>query len=154
MKQTTLVFLFNSQGQILLARKKRWFGFWKWNGPGGKVMQWETIIQWALRELEEETGVVLSEQDLLNRGILHFRSNDTPEVDQDCSLFSAQYDGKVFETEEMQPQWFDLDTIPFDDMWEDDRVWMPRFLTEDTFIEYNFFFEWKDICLSEVTKIL
>jgi 8-oxo-dGTP pyrophosphatase MutT (NUDIX family) len=52
--QTTLMFLFNSQGQILLAMKKRGFGVGKWNGPGGKVQEKETILQAAVREVKEE----------------------------------------------------------------------------------------------------
>jgi ADP-ribose pyrophosphatase YjhB (NUDIX family) len=54
MQQTALVFLFNAQGQILLGMKKRGFGVGKWNGPGGKLEAGESVIQGALRELEEE----------------------------------------------------------------------------------------------------
>ncbi|MDR0650832.1 MAG: NUDIX domain-containing protein [Candidatus Peribacteria bacterium] len=52
--QTTLVFLFNLQGQLLLAMKKRGFGVGKWSGPGGKVEEGESISQAAVREVEEE----------------------------------------------------------------------------------------------------
>jgi hypothetical protein len=45
MLQTTLVLLFNDQGQILLAMKKRGFGVGKWNGAGGKIHEGETVIQ-------------------------------------------------------------------------------------------------------------
>lgn len=85
--------------------------------------------------------------------MLHFRSDDTPDVNQDCSLFSAQYDGEVFETEEMQPKWFDFKDIPFDEMWQDDSIWMPRFLTEEGFIEYRFFFAGEEMKMTEVEKI-
>jgi 8-oxo-dGTP pyrophosphatase MutT (NUDIX family) len=54
MLHTTLVFLFNLQGHILLSLKKRGFGIGKWNGAGGKLHKGETILQGALRELEEE----------------------------------------------------------------------------------------------------
>lgn len=43
MRQSTLVFVFNKQKQILLAMKKRGFGVGKWNGAGGKVEDGETI---------------------------------------------------------------------------------------------------------------
>jgi hypothetical protein len=28
----------------------------------------------------------------------------------------------------MKPEWFSIDEIPFDKMWEDDKYWMPRIL--------------------------
>ena len=43
MRQSTLVFVFNKQKQILLAMKKRGFGVGKWTGAGGKVEDGETI---------------------------------------------------------------------------------------------------------------
>lgn len=39
-----------------------------------------------------------------------------------------QFDGEPLETEEMRPAWFTPDALPYDTMWSDDRVWMPRFL--------------------------
>ncbi len=57
MRQSTLVFVFNPENQILLAMKKRGFGEGKWNGAGGKVEEGETIVQAASRELREETGI-------------------------------------------------------------------------------------------------
>ncbi len=37
------------------------------------------------------------------------------------------------ETEEMRPQWFSIDEIPFDEMWPDDRYWFPWFLKQQKF---------------------
>ncbi|MEK7504190.1 MAG: hypothetical protein AAB550_01680 [Patescibacteria group bacterium] len=34
--------------------------------------------------------------------------------------------GKV--NEEMKPQWFDIDKIPYDKMWVDDIYWLPKAL--------------------------
>ena len=34
----------------------------------------------------------------------------------------------IQETEEMQPKWYDDTDIPFENMWEDDRVWYPLML--------------------------
>jgi 8-oxo-dGTP diphosphatase len=54
MLQTTLVFLFNSENNILLSMKKRGFGTGKRNGAGGKLHEGENTLQAAIRELEEE----------------------------------------------------------------------------------------------------
>lgn len=39
----------------------------------------------------------------------------------------------------MLPKWFNTTEIPFDQMWSDDRIWMPYFLKNKLFIA-NFFF--------------
>jgi hypothetical protein len=36
------------------------------------------------------------------------------------------------ETEEMRPQWFSMNSIPFDSMWADDRLWLPTLLRDRT----------------------
>lgn len=55
----TLIFLFDTQDQVLLlkgaAKKRIWRG--KYNGLGGHVEAGEDILESALRELAEETGV-------------------------------------------------------------------------------------------------
>jgi ADP-ribose pyrophosphatase YjhB (NUDIX family) len=136
---TTLVFLFNAQGEILLGMKKRGFGVGKWNGPGGKVHAGETLEQGALRELEEEVGVKLEEGELKYRGLLHFRFLDTEEG-IDCSVFTANYDGEVKESEELQPKRFSPTALPFAQMWADDSIWIPELLAgaEDFVYAFNF----------------
>jgi 8-oxo-dGTP diphosphatase/2-hydroxy-dATP diphosphatase len=32
------------------------------------------------------------------------------------------------ETEEMKPEWFSLDKIPYEQMWESDEEWLKRVL--------------------------
>lgn len=72
MKQTTLSVLLNHEGKLLLWMKKRGFGMGKWNGLGDKVSGDETVAQAFLREIEEEAGIVLTHNDIVHRGVLHF----------------------------------------------------------------------------------
>ena len=44
-----------------------------------------------------------------------------------------KYSGEATETEEMRPKWFDLDNIPYEEMWPDDKCWMPIFLRGEKF---------------------
>jgi hypothetical protein len=33
----------------------------------------------------------------------------------------------------MRPEWFDTNNIPFDNMWEEDRYWLPLLLSKQRF---------------------
>jgi len=55
-KVMTLVYIRN-EDKVLLGMKKRGFGEGKWNGFGGKVEPNESILQGAIREVQEECGV-------------------------------------------------------------------------------------------------
>jgi hypothetical protein len=48
--------------------------------------------------------------------------------------------GEAAEGDEMRPQWFNETDIPFDDMWPDDRHWLPMLLQGKQFLG-NFQFE-------------
>ncbi|MDP2103704.1 MAG: 8-oxo-dGTP diphosphatase [Candidatus Gracilibacteria bacterium] len=120
--------------------KKRGFGEGKYNGAGGKIEGGETIIAGAKRELREETGIHISEEMFEQKGLFHFTFKNRPDWDQDVTLFIARnYNGEVFETEEMRPEWFELKDIPYDSMWSSDIIWLPRVLEGES-VEYDFNF--------------
>eukprot|EP00729_Bicosta_minor_P028396 gene28396-12164_t len=59
-KRLTLILLRELEtSRILLGMKKRGFGAGKWNGFGGKVEVGETIVEGAVREMQEESGLVV-----------------------------------------------------------------------------------------------
>lgn len=59
---------------ILLGFKKAGFGKGKYGGFGGKLEPDETIELGTIRELKEESGLIVSENQLNNRGVLSFNS--------------------------------------------------------------------------------
>lgn len=127
MKKILTLVIVHDQEKILLGLKKRGFGAGRWNGFGGKVQDSETVEQAAFRELEEEAGIVPKR--LLRRGQLTFLfEEDSDELE--VHLFSANnFSGAVVESEEMKPQWFGHDRIPYGDMWADDQHWLPLVLS-------------------------
>jgi len=117
-------------GRVLLIRKKRGLGAGKINGPGGKIDPGETPLESAIRETQEEIGVTPLEVE--ERGMLHFQFADGYRLH--CTVFLANdLRGEPVETSEAVPMWVALDAIPFEEMWEDDRYWLPELLAGGCF---------------------
>jgi 8-oxo-dGTP diphosphatase len=120
----TLVFVVRA-GQVLLIRKKRGLGAGKINGPGGRIEPGETPAESAVREVQEEVGVTPLAPAL--RGELRFQFADG--YSTHVWVFRAEgCRGEVCETDEAVPLWTPLDAIPWDEMWADDRIWLPALL--------------------------
>lgn len=131
MIQATLCFVFQGKPtqQILLGHKKRGFAHGKIDGFGGKLIPGEDMVQAAVRELEEETGLVAQPQELQTMGVLTFHFPFKPEWDQEVHVFIARrWQGVPAESEEMRPEWFPINAIPYDRMWDDSHRWMPHML--------------------------
>lgn len=133
--------IIHQKRKILLGMKKRGFGAGRWNGFGGKVDKEETIQQAALRELEEEAGITAL--DAVEHGTITFIFDNDP-VHLEVHVFSAtKYAGNITESDEMAPQWFSDDAIPYENMWADDKLWLPLLLEGKKF-EGIFWFKDKD----------
>ena len=128
-QRATLLFVIRD-GQILLIRKKRGLGAGKINGPGGRLEPGESPLDCAVREIDEELGVVPT--DIRRHGELRFQFVDGLSIH--VEVFSATgCRGEARETAEAVPLWTDLARIPYDEMWEDDRIWVPLMLAGKTF---------------------
>ncbi len=128
-KQTKLLTLviIHQHTRVLLGMKKKGFGAGRWNGFGGKVESSETIEQAAIREVQEEAGITVGAIDKC--GVITFEFVNEPDKQLEVHIFRAtEFTGDPIETDEMKPQWFAVDEIPFKDMWVDDAYWMPLFL--------------------------
>jgi len=147
----SLLFLLKD-GQILLAMKKRGFGAGRYNGVGGKPEAGETIEQTAVRECQEEIGVT-------PRGLQHVASltfnitySDQHEVLKAEAFTAREWEGEPIETEEMAPQWFSLAEIPYEQMWADDKYWLPEVLNGN-FVTAEFTFDEDDNVLDKTLEI-
>lgn len=118
--------------RVLLGLKKRGFGEGRWNGFGGKVEHPETIEEAALRETKEEVGIDVTSLEKV--GILIFTFEDDPKVLEVHIFKGSSFDGEPVETEEMRPQWYEFNDIPYSQMWPDDIYWLPLLTQNKKFL--------------------
>jgi ADP-ribose pyrophosphatase YjhB (NUDIX family) len=129
MRETSLCLFVRGQ-EILLAMKKKGFGVGKWNGVGGKFDEKKdkNIEETAIRETEEEIGVKTTKMEKM--AILSFYFPQKEEWNQDVHVyFVKEWQGEPKESEEMAPKWFKISDLPFDKMWDDDKIWLPKLLS-------------------------
>ena len=145
-KKVLTLCVVHQNSRVLLGMKKRGFGIGRWNGFGGKVEFGETIENAAKRELKEEAGI--EAENIEKFGLIDFEFKGNPEILEVHIFKINNFSGNLVESEEMRPQWFDLDKIPFNQMWPDDIYWMPLFLSGKKF-QGKFLFGEKDIVLEK-----
>jgi len=126
----TLVFVIRDD-KILLIRKKTGLGQGKINGPGGKVDPGETPEQCAIRECQEELHIKPHALEYCGRNLFQFV--DGYSIDVYCFRTDG-FDGVPTETREALPLWFRLSEIPYDQMWEDDHIWLPKLIAREPFV--------------------
>lgn len=129
MEEATLCFIVDDE-QVLLIEKLRGLGSGLYNGPGGKIEADETPLEAIEREVSEEIGVEVL--DPTKVGELTFIHGDRPT--QFVHVFRAEdYSGRPTPSPEAVPAWFDRSELPYDDMWEDDHLWLPLVLDGEPF---------------------
>ncbi|MFB6158090.1 MAG: 8-oxo-dGTP diphosphatase [Candidatus Nanohalobium sp.] len=128
--EATLCFIIQ-KGETLLIEKKRGVGEGLYNGPGGKLEEDETPKEAAIRETEEETKVTPEKAEKI--GELEFIFGQNPFMF--VHVFKAKsFSGEPEETEEARPEWFNTDKLPYEQMWPDDKYWVPKMLDGESFL--------------------
>lgn len=149
-KLFTLCFLIEN-GHVLLGYKKKGFGAGRWNGFGGKLEPNETIEHATAREMSEESGVIIQENQLQSRGKIIFKFNDKPQPMEVHIFVANSHTNDPVESHEMRPMWFNLNQVPFKSMWIDDEFWLPQVLAGKS-VEGYFLFGKEDEILEKKLK--
>jgi 8-oxo-dGTP diphosphatase/2-hydroxy-dATP diphosphatase len=133
--------------------KKRGFGEGRWNGVGGKVEAGESIEQAMIRETKEEIGVIPT----VYQKVADIRFDEyfkgEPTIMHVHVFIASIWKGEPTESDEMAPQWFDVQAIPYDEMWSDDRFWLPQVLRGDK-ISADFKLDDKDDIIDYTTTVV
>ena len=123
----TLVFVLRND-EVLLIHKKTGHGRGKISAPGGKLEPGEQVAACAAREVQEEVGV--QPVNLVCRAELRFV--------EECgaqwlgyAYTTREFSGDPRRTLEADPFWCRRVEIPYDRMWDDDRLWLPLILAQE-----------------------
>lgn len=125
---TTTLLVIVKDNKILLGKKNRGFGAGLYNGAGGKVEPYEEIEAGAIRETQEEFNI--TPKNLIKCGEIAFDEFVKGEhAIVNMNIFKANdFDGIPAKSDEMSPEWIDLDKIPYTRMFPDDKCWLPEIL--------------------------
>jgi 8-oxo-dGTP diphosphatase len=123
-ERATLCFVIEAD-RILLMRKKQGLGAGKLVGPGGRLEPGETPLEAAIREVQEEVCVTPTGVVARGEHRFHFRDGYSIHV----YVYSATgFEGELRETDEGTPVWKPTAALPYEEMWEDNHLWMPLLL--------------------------
>ena len=111
--------------QMMLIHKKTGLGRGKINAPGGRIEPGETPLEAAVRETEEETGIVPA--DLIHMANLQFIFTDGYSL-RGTVFVASSHKGTMINTPEADPFWCPKQSIPYEKMWADDQLWLPLVL--------------------------
>ncbi len=116
--------------EVLLGLKKSGFGAGKWVGLGGHIEEGEKPEAAAVREVWEESGLVVPADSLQHMASIEFRFPVRPSWDQTADVFvTSVYQGEPEESDEVASRWYSEQELPLDLMWDDAKYWLPRVLS-------------------------
>lgn len=128
----TVCHIIDDKRTLLIKKAAELFGGGKWNGLGGKIHPNESPEHACIREVLEESGLIVSS--LKYHGLLKFWFGDGSEPDWIVHVFSTNsFEGQLKEGIEGILRWIEFDKIPYQEMWGDDRYWLPLLLEGKTF---------------------
>jgi len=138
---TTLCYIEKDGKYLMLLRNKKEndLNEGKWIGIGGKFEKDETPDQCLLREVKEETGLTLTEYKL--RGVIGFISDKWD--DENMYLYTATgFEGELnYDCSEGDLKWIDKDKVMDLNLWEGDRLFLPRLIAGENDINMALHYE-------------
>lgn len=151
-KTCTLLFL-RRNDEVLLAMKKRGFGSGRYNGVGGKIEPGETEEAALIRECQEEIGVTPTSYRKVAVHDFVQKDGENPWRMYVHAYICDEWEGEPVETEEMAPEWFKISNIPYDNMWQDDRFWIPQVLEGQKLVGKFTFDEQDNMLTHDIQKV-
>ncbi|MBQ7693389.1 MAG: 8-oxo-dGTP diphosphatase [Oscillospiraceae bacterium] len=145
MRNTTLVHLERDGKYLMLHRvkKERDENRDKWVGIGGKFEPGESPEDCALREVYEETGLVM--KSWAYRGIVTFVS-DAWGTEYMHLFHSTDFTGSVKDCDEGVLEWVDKKALLTLPIWEGDKIFLRLLDTDRPFFSLKLRYEGERLC--------
>lgn len=140
MQLATLCYVLNKNKTLMLHRikKKNDYHEGKWNGLGGKFEHGETPEECAIREVKEESGLLIRNPRL--HGFITFPMFDGKK-DWYVFLFTAhQFEGELIDSHEGNLEWIPNEKLLDLNLWEGDKIFIP-WLKQNKFFSAKFIYE-------------
>ena len=140
MKIGTLCYINNGHKTLMLHRIKKENDIHegKWNGLGGKLESGESPEECVIREVYEESGLIIKNPNL--RGIMTFPKFDDID-DWLVFLYTAtDFNGDLIESNEGVLKWINNNEILNLNLWEGDKIYLD-WLNQDKFFSAKFIYK-------------
>ena len=132
MKLTTLCYIEKDGKYLMLHRikKKSDINQGKWIGVGGHFEEGESPEECLIREVQEETGLFLTQYAF--RGIVTF-ATDVQQTEYMCLNTANAFEGELTACNEGELAWIDKEKIEELELWEGDRIFLRLLAAEAPF---------------------
>ena len=134
---STLCYIEKDEKYLMLHRtkKKNDINKDKWLGIGGKFEEGESSEECMIREVKEETGLMLKNYQL--RCIVTYVST-TWETEYMYVFTSNEFEGNLIPCDEGDLQWIDKDKITELNTWEGDKIFVEKIQKDNSFFTVKF----------------
>lgn len=132
MKFTTLCYIEKDNKWLMLYRnkKKNDLNEGKWIGVGGKFEEKESPEECLLREVKEETGLILTKYKL--RCLVTFVS-DIWETEHMYVFTATEFTGELKNCTEGELYWIDKEKVKDLPTWEGDKLFLDKMESQEEF---------------------
>ena len=141
---STLCYIEKDGKYLMLHRtkKKNDINKDKWLGIGGKFEEGESPEECMIREVKEETGLMLKNYQL--RCIVTYVST-TWETEYMYVFTSNEFEGNLIPCDEGDLQWIDKDKIMELNTWEGDKIFVEKIQKDNSFFTVKFQYDGEEL---------
>lgn len=149
MKLATLCYIRKDQHTLMMHRVKKENDMHagKWNGLGGKLELGETPEECAIREIWEESGLIVKNLSL--KGIITFPGFSNDEDWYTFLFVVDKFEGEMIDSPEGYLKWIPNDELLNLNLWPGDLVFIP-WLEQPEFFSGKFVYKNKELVEHDV----
>lgn len=144
MKLATLCYVQHDHKTLMLHRVKKENDIHqdKWNGLGGKFDPGETPEECVIREVAEESGLVIKNPVL--KGFLTFPEFSAGEDWYVFVFVAGEFEGELIESTEGNLEWIEDDKLLNLNLWEGDKFFL-KHLNDGVFFSGKYYYKDGDL---------